>query len=54
MDGDEIQWHELFQMAHTVNYSGYFNFEPRGMLADHETLNYIEQAPEKLFNFSSS
>ena len=54
VDGDEIQWHELFQMAHTVNYSGYFNFEPRGMLADHETLNYIEQAPEKLFNLSSS
>ena len=53
VDGDEIQWRELFEMVRAVNYPGDFNFEPRGMLTDLETLDYIERAPEKLVDLLS-
>ena len=53
VDGDEIQWRELFEMVRTVNYPGDFNFEPQGMLADLDTLDYIERAPEGLAALAS-
>ena len=48
VEGDEIQWQELFQMARAVDYPGDFNFEPRGILANPETLDYVERAPQRL------
>ena len=46
VDGDEIQWLELFKMLREVNYAGDFNFEPRGMLEAPRTLDDVRQAPE--------
>ena len=54
VDGDEIQWRELFEMVRTVNYPGDFNFEPRGMLAALDTLDYVERAPEGLATLAST
>lgn len=54
VDGDEIQWRELFEMVRAINYPGDFNFEPRGMLTSPETLDYVERVPEKLVDLLSS
>ena len=48
VEGDEIQWHELFAGLAAMNYPGEFTFEPAGMLANIETLEYIGRAPERL------
>ena len=48
VEGDEIQWHEIFTTLAAIDYPGEFTFEPRGMLANLETLSYIGQAPERL------
>ena len=48
IEGDEIQWHEIFATLAAIDYPGEFTFEPRGMLANLETLNYIGRAPERL------
>ena len=49
VEGDEIQWRELFEMIGKVDYPGVLNFEPRGLLENHpDTLGYIERAPEHL------
>ena len=48
VEGDEIQWRELFERLAAINYPGEFTFEPGGMLANMETLDYIGHAPEHL------
>ncbi len=54
VDGDEIQWRELFEMVGKVDYPGVLNFEPRGLLENHpDTLGYIERAPENLAALAS-
>ena len=48
IEGDEIQWREIFATLAAIDYPGEFTFEPRGMLANLETLDYIGRAPERL------
>ena len=36
MEGDEIQWVELFSMLRSKEYGGHINFEPAGAFAEHE------------------
>ena len=48
VEGDEIQWHEIFTTLAAIDYPGEFTFEPRGMLANLESLDYIGKAPERL------
>ena len=48
INGDEIQWREIFSTLAAMEYPGEFTFEPAGLLANTETLNYIGRAPEKL------
>ena len=48
VDGDEIQWLELMRMVQSFEYPGFFNFEPAGMLANLDTLEYVQQAPARL------
>ena len=48
MDGDEIQWREILATLAAIDYPGEFTFEPVGLLANLETLNYIGRAPERL------
>ena len=48
INGDEIQWREIFATLAAMEYPGEFTFEPAGLLANTETLNYIGRAPEKL------
>ena len=48
VEGDEIQWGEIFTGLAAHNYGGEFTFEPAGMLANLETLDYIGRAPERL------
>lgn len=49
VEGDQIQWRELFEMIGRVDYPGLLNFEPRGLLDNHpDTLEYIQRAPQRL------
>ena len=48
INGDEIQWREIFATLAAMEYPGEFTFEPAGLLANTETLNYIGRAPEQL------
>ena len=48
INGDEIQWREIFSTLAAMEYPGEFTFEPAGLLANTETLKYIGRAPEKL------
>ena len=43
VEGDEIQWAELFGMLRKVEYSGALNFEPR---VHEDALEYTARAPE--------
>jgi sugar phosphate isomerase/epimerase len=48
VEGDTIQWVELFRMLRAVGYSGYMNFEPSG---EPRHLNAIEATalvPERI------
>jgi sugar phosphate isomerase/epimerase len=45
VDGDRIQWAELFQKLHDIGYGGFFNFEPRGAAFHENTLEMTERAP---------
>lgn len=44
-DGDRIQWRELFQKFHDINYQGFFNFEPKGAAFHENTLEMTARAP---------
>ena len=48
IEDDEIQWREIFATLAAMDYPGEFVFEPTGLLANLETLNYIGRAPERL------
>lgn len=48
VEGDKLQWREIFETLATIDYPGEFTFEPRGMLANLESLDYIGKAPERL------
>ena len=48
VEGDEIQWHEIFATLAAMDYPGEFTFEPIGLLANLQTLNYIGRAPDRL------
>ena len=48
IEGDQIQWREIFATLAAMDYPGEFTFEPGGMLANLQTLNYIGHAPERL------
>jgi len=47
-DGDEIQWAELFQMLHRVDYPGVFNFEPANELRNPDVLSHTGRAPARI------
>lgn len=48
IEGDKLQWREIFATLASIDYPGEFTFEPRGMLQNLETLDYIGKAPERL------
>ena len=48
VEGDKLQWREIFEALAAIDYPGEFTFEPRGMLANLETLDYIGKAPDRL------
>lgn len=48
VEGDEIQWREIFAALAAIDYPGEFTFEPCGMLANLQTLDFIGRAPERL------
>ena len=52
VEGDEIQWRELFRMLRTVGYSGDMNFEPSGAPAHPDALEQTARAPERIAEVS--
>jgi sugar phosphate isomerase/epimerase len=45
VEGDRIQWAELFQKLHDIGYDGFFNFEPRGAAFHENTLEMTARTP---------
>jgi len=48
VEGDTIQWVELFRMLRAIGYSGAINFEPSGEPHHHDTLQATALAPERI------
>ena len=48
VEGDTIQWVELFRMLRTIGYSGAMNFEPLGEPRHRSTLQAVALAPERI------
>ena len=48
VEGDTIQWVELFRMFRAIGYSGAINFEPSGEPHHHNTLQATALAPERI------
>ena len=48
VEGDQIQWRELFQELRRLNYQGLFNFEPRGIPWHRDSIEHTERAPETI------
>ena len=48
VEGDRIQWVELFRMLRAVGYSGAINFEPAGPPRHHDALEAVAAVPERM------
>jgi sugar phosphate isomerase/epimerase len=48
VEGDGIQWIELFQMLYKTSYPGYMNFEPVGEPIHQGAMRAVAGAPEQL------
>ena len=48
VEGDRIQWVELFRMLRAVGYFGAINFESRGLPRHHNTLEAVAAVPERI------
>ena len=47
-ENDTIQWRELFGGLQAIDYSGWFNFEPRGPHIHPSSLEAVQEAPSRL------
>ena len=54
VEGDGIQWVELFQMLRSIGYSGYMNFEPAGEPVHGGTLEAVAQVPTCIVGMATS
>ena len=54
VEGDEIQWVELFQQLHAIDYAGLINFEPSGEPRHTGTLEYTARAPARIVELAAS
>ena len=48
VEGDSIQWEELFRMLRAVGYTGHLNFEPAGEPIHSGALEAVATAPERI------
>ena len=48
VEGDSIQWVELFRLLHATEYSGPVNFEPSGEPTHHNSLQITAGVPERI------
>ena len=53
VEGDRIQWLELFRTLHAVEYAGAFNFEPQGMPRHADTLEAVAAVPERIVQLAA-
>ena len=53
VEGDEIQWVELFDMLRKIGYPGVLNFEPRGEPSHSNSVEYAGQAPERIVELAA-
>lgn len=53
VEGDGIQWVELFGMLRGVDYGGVFNFEPSGDPIHAGTLDYTARAPGRIVEMAA-
>ena len=53
VEGDGIQWVELFGMLRAVDYAGAFNFEPSGDPKHAGTLDYTARAPGRIVEMAA-
>jgi sugar phosphate isomerase/epimerase len=48
VEGDTIQWYELFNKLHAIGYMGYINFEPKGESFHQNTIEITARAPRRI------
>lgn len=53
VEGDGIQWVELFRMLHAVGYPGFMNFEPSGEPRHQGALQAVSAAPERIVEMAA-
>ena len=53
VEGDGIQWVELFEELRVVDYSGVFNFEPSGDPVHAGALDYTSRAPRRIVEMAA-
>ena len=53
VEGDTIQWVELFQMLRAIGYSGDINFEPAGPRLNDNPVEAVAAAPEKIVGMAA-
>lgn len=53
VEGDEIQWVELFSMLRDKEYSGHINFEPAGEPRAYGSIEHAGAMPERLVELAS-
>ena len=53
VEGDEIQWVELFAKLREIGYAGVLNFEPRGEPSHSNSVEYAGQAPERIVELAA-
>jgi len=54
VDGDTIQWVELFRALRAVGYQGDMNFEPSGEPLHRDTLEFTALAPARIVEMAAS
>jgi len=53
VEGDSIQWVELFRMLRATGYSGHINFEPSGEPIHHNALRATVSVPERIVEMNA-
>ena len=53
VEGDSIQWTELFRMLRATGYRGPFNFEPSGEPKHHNAVQATASAPERIVEMNA-
>jgi sugar phosphate isomerase/epimerase len=48
VEGDSIQWVELFRMLYAKGYAGHMNFEPSGEPVHRESVQATGAVPERI------